>query len=189
MKKDKEDRRIKYTKMVLRQALLDLMKDQPIHRITVTDICRKADVNRNTFYAHYSTPADLLARIEDDLFDEVDSSISRSLKPGTITALITELLELVAANRDLCSILFSESGNKDFLRRIMYIASDRSLAEWKTAARSWDDEKFDKLYVFVANGSLAVIQHWIQAGMRESPQEVARFIEKVSSNGVFAFLK
>ena len=50
---ERSDRRVRYTKTVLKQSLLELMKDRPIGKITVTEICRLADVNRNTFYAHY----------------------------------------------------------------------------------------------------------------------------------------
>ena len=34
------DRRTKYTKSVIRQALFDLLKEKPLNKITVTDICK-----------------------------------------------------------------------------------------------------------------------------------------------------
>ena len=36
------DRRTKYTKSVIRQALFDLLKEKPLNKITVTDICKMA---------------------------------------------------------------------------------------------------------------------------------------------------
>ena len=65
----KSDRRVRYTRMVLKQALLSLMLERPITRITVTEICERAEVNRATFYAHYADPYDLVARIEKELFE------------------------------------------------------------------------------------------------------------------------
>ena len=47
------DRRTKYTKSVIRQALFDLLKEKPLNKITVTDICKMADINRSTFYSYY----------------------------------------------------------------------------------------------------------------------------------------
>ena len=38
------DRRTKYTKSVIRQALFDLLKEKPLNKITVTDICKMADI-------------------------------------------------------------------------------------------------------------------------------------------------
>jgi len=75
MKKFKEDRRVRYTKMVLRESLLALMKQKAISKITPTELCRHADVNRNTFYAHYSSPYDLLIQIESELYEEIRQSI------------------------------------------------------------------------------------------------------------------
>lgn len=49
----KENRRVRYTKMVLRQSLLELLEEKPIEKITVSDLCSRADLNRTTFYLFY----------------------------------------------------------------------------------------------------------------------------------------
>jgi hypothetical protein len=49
------------------------------------------------------------------------------------------------------------------------------------------DEQLDLLYMFYANGCVAMIQYWLQNGMKESPRELARFIEKLSTHGLGAF--
>lgn len=60
----KTDRRVKYTKTALREALVTLMQDRHISQITVKALCDLADVNRSTFYAHYTDPYDLLGQVE-----------------------------------------------------------------------------------------------------------------------------
>ena len=52
----KEDRRVRYTKQAIRDGFLRLLAEKPIEKISVTEICREADINRGTFYAHYSDP-------------------------------------------------------------------------------------------------------------------------------------
>lgn len=185
----KEDRRIKYTKMALRQSLLELMKKQPIFKITVTDICANADINRNTFYSHYSSPEDLLWQIEEELYNDIKQSVERSLKTETISTFINEICLSIADNGDLCKILFSEYGDKEFLKRIMYIARDKSLQEWKNISKDIDTHTLEKLYTFIANGAVALIQVWIQDGMKQSPQEVAMFIDQLTIHGLYGMLK
>ena len=63
----KTDARVKYTKMVLKKALLELMQHKPVNKITVKEICERAELNRATFYAHYSDCFDLLESIEEEL--------------------------------------------------------------------------------------------------------------------------
>ena len=63
----KTDARVKYTKMVLKKALLELMQCKPINKITVKAVCVRAELNRATFYAHFSDCFDLLKSIEEEL--------------------------------------------------------------------------------------------------------------------------
>lgn len=57
------DRRARYTQEEIRRSLLALMKQKNFRRITVTEVCRAAEINRGTFYLHY---VDL-----DDVLDEL----------------------------------------------------------------------------------------------------------------------
>lgn len=187
MREIKVDRRIKYTKTVLRQSLLELMKERPISKLTVTDLCNRADINRNTFYTHYSSPYDLLSQIEDELYDEIRRSIERSLKTETIPTLLIEICQSIAANGDLCTILLSEYGDKEFLKRIMYLAHDICIAEWTAIFKHADSEQLEMIYTFSVNGSVAIIQDWVQNGMKKSPRDIALFIEKMINYGQRAF--
>ena len=49
----KENRKIKYTKKVLSESLIELLKTKHISEITITELCENADINRTTFYRHY----------------------------------------------------------------------------------------------------------------------------------------
>ena len=42
------DRRVKYTQMVLNESLLEVLREKPLSRITVKEICDRADINRST---------------------------------------------------------------------------------------------------------------------------------------------
>lgn len=60
------DRRTRYTIAVIREAFFELLKDVGFARITVADICRRAEINRGTFYLHFEDKFALL----DTLIDE-----------------------------------------------------------------------------------------------------------------------
>ena len=65
-----EDKRIVKTKRALRQALIELLADTPFEEITITNLCKTADISRITFYTHYSDKYDLA----DDIFKEMIAS-------------------------------------------------------------------------------------------------------------------
>ena len=185
----KIDRRVLYTKMFLRESLLTLMKEKPIAKITPTELCRHAGLNRNTFYTHFNSPEALLESIEDEFYKQVQHSIEQSLENGHITSSLAGICQAIFDNRDLCAVLFTEYGNKDFLRRIIDLAHDRTVEEWISSGIKESNEHIEMLYCFTVNGSVAVIQKWIQEGMKSTPYEIAQFIEKASSFGLKSFAK
>lgn len=98
-KPKKEDRRVRYTKQAIRDGFLRLLAEKPIEKISVTEICREADINRGTFYAHYSDPYELKRSLEDQLSDALAQRLQESgLK--RLTSLQT--LRLLSENRELC---------------------------------------------------------------------------------------
>ena len=61
-----ENRRSKITRRVFRESLTELMLEKGMQKISVNEICKRADMNRSTFYAHYEDQFDLLREIEDE---------------------------------------------------------------------------------------------------------------------------
>ena len=70
------DRRVIRTKKAIRMSFIDLLKENEINDITVTDIANKADINRKTFYNYYNNVYELLDEIE----NEVTTSFEKILK-------------------------------------------------------------------------------------------------------------
>lgn len=66
MKTRKTDRRTLYTRSVIKDALLELLEDKTFDKITVSSVCKQAEITRATFYLHY----DNLSAVLDELLDE-----------------------------------------------------------------------------------------------------------------------
>lgn len=84
----KEDLRIQKTRKVLRESILALLKDRPLEKITVKDICEHAMINRMTFYKHYEDKYLLL----DDAINEIKDSIMNQI-PKKQTTSIDDIAE------------------------------------------------------------------------------------------------
>lgn len=65
------DLRIQRTKAAIKAAFLELRAAKPVEKITVTELTRLANINKATFYLHYSDIYALSDEIEDSLIDEV----------------------------------------------------------------------------------------------------------------------
>ena len=63
----KEDMRTKRTKKALKRSLCELLITKSFEKISVTDICELAEVNRVTFYTHYDDKNVLLNELLYDI--------------------------------------------------------------------------------------------------------------------------
>ena len=172
--KQKEDRRVKYTKMVLKQSLLELMQNKEISKITVTELCETADVNRNTFYKYYYGPENLLLEIEDELFLIITSSIDNITD---IDAMSRVLCRTIFDHKELSRIIFSENGNHDFLHRIVQFVRKKFLSEWKHQVMPERIGTIEKIYLFTEGGMIAVITDWVRKGFKDDIEEITALIK------------
>lgn len=122
----KLDRRVRRTRRKLNQALLDLVVEQDYETITIQDITDRADLNRATFYLHYSSKEELLIASLEERFDELVSkfdelSAERPIWEEKQSILMT--FEHVAEHAQLYKVLLSERGMGYLIHRIVnYIA-------------------------------------------------------------------
>lgn len=62
----KIDRRTQYTINIVKEAFLELINNHPYSQITVTQLCRQAEITRSTFYLHFNNLTDVLNVVLDD---------------------------------------------------------------------------------------------------------------------------
>lgn len=184
----KEDRRTKYTKMILRSSLFEILEKKPLAKITVKEICEKADVNRGTFYLHYSDAYDLFKSIEDEMFEMVMTTINSKLYSESMDSFLTELFNLIMENKNMCTIMFERNGTSDLISRILDTAREKIICQWTNLDKPLDDGLIDYIYNFVTTGSVGIISKWVKDGMIDSPEHIAELIDKLNSQGVGGFL-
>lgn len=181
--KEKTDRRVKYTKALLTEALVELLKDRNISKISVTALCDEADVNRSTFYAHYTDQFDLLRQIEDDVINNLKIYLEQYVDDRTP---ITEqnlkgILEYAKTNTDLFIVLLGENGDQAFQNDLM------ALVELIPFQYNAADNKKEYLLTFAITGCISVLHKWLVEGREETPEEMANLVLKVIYNGLLSF--
>lgn len=186
----KLDRRKKYTRLVLKESLMELLKKKPIKQITVKEICEGADINRSTFYSHYCDQYDLLNQIEEEFIEDMNETLTmyNQNKDEEIVQMTEKLLEYVAANSDVCHTLFSENGNASFKKRVMQIARNHTVKRL-VFENDLDSQISEYASLFAVSGSVTVIESWLENGMEESPKEMAQVIVKLTNKGLASFVK
>lgn len=80
------------SKQMIRKALVDLvLNNKNINEISVTDIVKKADINRGTFYNHYSNVTEVFEEMKDELIDNLLENLKSAQKQSDVETFIIAL--------------------------------------------------------------------------------------------------
>jgi AcrR family transcriptional regulator len=184
-----ESRKTKYTKMVLKESLLQLMENKPINKITVTDICKKADLNRGTFYAHYLDAFDLLEQIQNELMEEITEAVDKLVKKNVKSQVILkELFEIILKNKKLCKVVLSDNGDKSFLKDIVNLIKEKIISDWTSNYPYLNIHDLEYLYTYTSTGTIGLIQHWTQSNFKETPLKLSLFLDQITATCLLALI-
>ena len=177
----KQDARVRYTKMMIRNSFIELLREKPVAKISVTELCERAGINRATFYAHYSDPSDLLRSIE----DEILSDLSRWLEPAiaaqgdvALSDMLTPIIEYIGENAGVCSVLLSSSGDAGFQAKVVDAVEQPFLASFR---RGGSREVAEYFYTFAADGCVGMLKKWLSGGMTVPPAKLAEMMARFTS--------
>lgn len=185
-----EDRRIKYTKYVLKESLIKLLRDKPIEKVTIKELCVAADINRSTFYVHFSDQYNLMKQIETEFLDDIYNYLeSFDFKENAEEAyeMLVKIFEYIVENSEVCKVLLGVHGDKDLQKRVMMLAQQQSMRDWR-GKKPIDGEMHEYIMLFGVNGSIGVVQKWLQEGLSRSPREMAEIVIKLIYNGLSAYI-
>ena len=187
MAEEKMDRRVRRTKALLLQGLIQLMEEKDIKDISVKELSDLADINRGTFYLHYNDVYDMLAKIEEELFQEFNNILERDLAAANNSPVIPRpvLLDLfiyLDHNRALARVLIGPHGDLAFLNRLKELVKEKLRIMMDNAKRSV--EHFDYLYSFMVSGCTGIIECWLNQESPASPEEIARYCSALLQGGL-----
>ena len=125
----KTDRRVRKTKSQLRKGLAHLMKEKSIGEITVKELVDEVDINRSTFYLHYSDIPTLLREIENEMMDEMkraihDHPIDR--ENDSAFSFIKDIFQVLDRNREIGCALIGPYGDIGFIHKMEDLLEENS---------------------------------------------------------------
>ena len=102
------DLRTRKTLRALREAFVEMRATRPLERVTVRELCERAEISKATFYLHYHSVYDLSAALQADAVDRVVRSLGEAdeflAQPGDLTR---RLFEAFSASGPDVDALFS----------------------------------------------------------------------------------
>lgn len=177
------NRKRQYSRMVIEEAFVNELRQKPLEKISIVDICKQANVNRSTFYANYLDVYDLMDQVSgrffENLFTKCIAELGEPNPNGKENSVhfIERALDVTLEQRELCQLLIRTPHRTAFIQKLL-----NSLLEWSSqryaAYSGMATEQFILENTMILGGTLVLWQRWIEGGFQESPDLLARMIDE-----------
>lgn len=183
----RDDRRVRRTKRLLEQGLVQLLEKKPIRSITVRELTNLIDINRGTFYLYYQDIYDMVEKLEEEYISRLIGMLDEHQEEELsvrVREVSQELFTFIEENKRLCKVLLSENGDINFLQSLNAIIHDRYRGFHERL--KMDEETFEYRYAFTVFGLLGVIQRWLAADCDWPAEKMAALAEMSIRTGSFS---
>lgn len=142
------------------------MEKKNINNITVRELTEYVDINRSTFYLHYSDIYDMVSNIEDELikgfYDELENdNIERTTQDG-IYHFLEKAIEMLLENKAKLLILCGENGDHTFIERLAEVVKKQSHEFFRNMLGDDSGTKnVDLAVTFFCSGTVALLRQWL----------------------------
>lgn len=176
-----EDRRVQKSRDAIQSSFLALLGEKRLNKITVSEICRMANVGRGTFYLHYLDVYDLYDKIEgelyaglyrlfEDAFPSTDRENSRKLSEA-LTGYVEQHKERF--------LLLTRVDNRHSLQRLQAVFNEKVQMENQRLNPLGNQQYETMEAIFVVSGMVGVLEQWLTDGMKIPRSEIAKNLDKI----------
>ncbi len=179
---EKQDRRVKRSKSLMREALISLMQEKPFSEITAKDITVRADLNRATFYLHYNNIFGLLEELEDETVEGFARMLEEAeIRPGAAWEypLIGHICDYIVENPDVCRCLLLNPHSDQLAAKLTNIMKQKGRQVRQEMGLETEDPKADYIHQFIACGAMGMVKQWLLEGMPISKEEMVQLAEEM----------
>jgi AcrR family transcriptional regulator len=179
------NQRERLTKLLLKQSLISLLKENNISQISVKELCSTAGINRSTFYLHYANAYELLEHVEQEIISNTREYLEKIDASDSGVTYILAFLDYIKKNDDLFTVmLFKSNDGVLFPQRLL----NEILMKIDNHLQLNVTENLKPFtYAYLVNGSLAIIQEWIRQKFTISSHELAQLIFSLNDHSLIAF--
>lgn len=180
----KIDPRTRRTQILIRDAFMALLIEEGFGKITVQAITERAQINRATFYRHYTDINDLASRLTDLLFDDVSVQFNERLEIGEVASWAT-LFEHVAQFAAFYRAMIGQNGIPGFRDRVQESVEKEMLKQLEVFGVEAEPANIPASLAvrYMAAAQVGFIQWWLENDMPFRPLEAADYLINLHTCG------
>ena len=173
----KKDLRILKTKASLQEALIELLQEKELDKISISVLCKKANVNRGTFYLHYQDVAELFEEYFHDMTEDLriayfEPYLLTDYKIENLSSDMVRIFHHVEKYKQFYKIVFNRKTPMMYYYQLFDIIRNyliESISEFKS-----DNKEYSASYQ--ANAIIGLVIQWVQNDFKESPEQMNKIL-------------
>ncbi|MCM3567321.1 TetR/AcrR family transcriptional regulator [Neobacillus mesonae] len=180
------------TKEHFKQALIDLIKEQGYHSITVKDIVDYASYNRSTFYIHYQDKIELAEELLASMLQGLETSVGKPYVPGhkVYTSKLNppsfNIVSYIYKNRNFFELINYDDTlpglHTRFPQTILKIYQEQFIFETINQI----PVNMDVFKRYTAYGFYGLLQNWIQNGFKETKEDFIKEVIELTKTHIYS---
>ncbi len=172
------------SKKMIKEAFFELLKEKDYNKITVTDIVKKADLNRSTFYAHYMYAGAITEELEDEVIDKMMELLKKFEFKSFFknpTPLLLEVSRFLESHEAEYRILLKINDAETFLKKLRdifakYMRSDSDICNYLS------DMKMVNLRIsYFSGGIINMYQDYFNGKLKCTLNDISLEVAKLLS--------
>lgn len=184
----KEDLRVTKTKKLLYETLINLMEEKSFEEIKVSDICKKALINRSTFYSHYSDKYELFMELINtlklSLFNSLNTNENNVNTREYFIELINILLNHIDDKKNIYYSILINNRNSIITDIILDVVSkdiNNRITNDKISTNNIPTEIVSKFYL---GAVISIGIEYLESKNKYSKEDMIKYIDKLIPSNI-----
>ena len=166
---------------MIRQAFVELLAEKSLEKITVAEIVSRADLCRNTFYAHYQDVYAVMEELENEVLQRFEQALDEAVAHENLSdplPFLRMMAEAVAENGMMLRLLFRGSRADVLVGRLKATLVVKIHTHVDTAGIR-DEQGFLLMVDMLSAGFVHLFREYLHGQTKATPQEIAEAINRV----------
>jgi len=182
---ESQDLRVRRTRKWLQEALLSLMLEKPMSKISIAEITDRAQVSRPTFYLHYRYKEEVLEDYLDSMYRNFMIDMNPHLDSIIQGKMAIKFFEQIGDQAVFLKSLINSEVSSLVMNKLHKYCYDVIKQSLKQAPyMSIDDTTWDFVIASIAGSVYAMSIQWLQSDMGSSPKEMGELTMRLIRPGI-----
>ena len=170
------------SRKMIKKAFVELMQEKDWQKITVTDIVKRCDLNRGTFYAHYPNVRAVLEQIENEMIYSLEELLSATKTYPLDEELMPVLLKITSyleSDIDFYRMLANSTGAEQFSIKLKNLLAEKVINNHQNNIPSHLKTEFVATTRFLSGGFVSLYFDWFKGEINCSLDELCTTVNHI----------